>query len=272
MNKMYQTELITQIHKEIKEGTFPRFSLFCGQYGDEKNMFASMIARAFDCTLVELPDYKADTVRSLINECYSRTGMLVVAMNDIEDMSTQAKNALLKVTEEPPNHVYFVMTTNDYQSILDTIRSRATLYHLDHYSYQDLKHYCETVHNLDEYDINNLFNFCETPGDIDIIVKYGPTKFWDYVNKVVDNIATVSGSNAFKIADSIQFKDADADKYDLRLFWECFSAVCAEKHFSKGTLVTLHYLKALRTKAINKTMLFDMWILEIRREWMNGSC
>lgn len=45
-----------------------------------------------------------------------------------QDMSEQAQNALLKVLEEPPERVYFILTCDDRAHLLGTILSRCTLY------------------------------------------------------------------------------------------------------------------------------------------------
>ncbi len=45
---------------------------------------------------------------------------------DGEFMNVQAQNALLKVLEEPPKHVKFLLCTDNADSFLETIRSRCT--------------------------------------------------------------------------------------------------------------------------------------------------
>ena len=47
-----------------------------------------------------------------------------VIINNIDDMSTNASNAFLKILEEPPQNVLLVLTTTKLFSVLPTIRSR----------------------------------------------------------------------------------------------------------------------------------------------------
>lgn len=49
----------------------------------------------------------------------------VVILRLVENMQREAQNALLKLLEEPPEGVLFVLTTHDEASVLQTIRSRA---------------------------------------------------------------------------------------------------------------------------------------------------
>lgn len=48
-----------------------------------------------------------------------------------QDMSEQAQNAILKVLEEPPECVRFILTCDDRSHLLGTILSRCALYSLD---------------------------------------------------------------------------------------------------------------------------------------------
>ena len=105
------------------------------------------------------------------------------------------------------------------------------------------------------------------------------TRFWvvnaSYGVKVVDNIARVSGANAFKISNKIALRD-ETDKYDLRLFWKAFMTECFRRAESNiddilynmsAIDITSSKLRDLRIKGVNKQMLFDMWLLSIRECW-----
>ena len=111
----------------------------------------------------------------------------------------------------------------------------------------------------------------------------GIKEFYDYVQLVVDNIAEVSLANAFKIPSKVALKDTD-DGYDLRLFWKAFMKVCMQGIFVNyedkfketdnsikritAINVTSKYLQKLKVKGINRQMLMDNWVLEIRELWM----
>lgn len=47
-----------------------------------------------------------------------------IVMEDAQQMTTEAQNALLKILEEPPRDTVFILTTSQAQSLLPTIRSR----------------------------------------------------------------------------------------------------------------------------------------------------
>ena len=60
-----------------------------------------------------------------------RHGNRVVVIEQAEAMNPAAANALLKILEEPPASVYFLLTTNRPRSLLATIRSRCRVVSFD---------------------------------------------------------------------------------------------------------------------------------------------
>lgn len=45
------------------------------------------------------------------------------------NLTTEAQNSLLKVLEDPPNNTFFILITDQYKKLLETILSRAQLVH-----------------------------------------------------------------------------------------------------------------------------------------------
>lgn len=283
-----QHNLQSRIEQLIENGTFPRFSILVGPKGSGKKTLANKIADIFhDWRFSDgikghwiVPDVKIDTIREVITQSYKQVMTMLYIIPDADNMSNAAKNALLKVTEEPPNNAYFIMTLEDENNTLETIRSRGTVFHMDRYTPDEIETYAsmrvaETGNKKDdEHGWNIIRELCETPGDVNTIVEMGVLPFYDYVQLVVDNIAEVSLANAFKIPSKVALKE-DAEGYDLRLFWKAFMKVCIDrsyKHkdvlrYEEATLVTSKYLQKLKIKGINRQMLIDNWVLEVRNVW-----
>ena len=151
------------------------------------------------------------------------------------------------------------MTLEDEANTLPTIRSRGAIYHCDFYTAAELMSYAEVKHHGVEY-----CTLCNTPGEVDLLHVAGPQQFYEYVKKVYDNIAEVSGPNCFKIADKIRFKNTD-EGFDLQLFWKLFQWIAFENSNYERLKITSTYLTRLHIKSINRAMLFDQWILSIRK-------
>lgn len=271
-----QHNLQSRIEQLIKDRTFPRFSILTGPKGSGKKTFANWIItkivrqEALSYSQV-CPDVKIDTIRQIIENAYKTISTNIYVIPDADNMSNAAKNALLKVTEEPPNNAYFIMTLEDENNTLETIRSRGTVFHMDRYTPDEIFEYYWTVGEMPN-DAELVREICETPGEVKRCIEMcsGTIQtFYDYVQLVVDNVAEVSLANAFKISSKVALKE-DAEGYDLRLFWKAFMKVLVDTdrtHDFGAITITSKYLQKLRTKGINKQMLFDCWVLEIRELW-----
>lgn len=90
--------------------------------------WALLLTSRHNINLVE-PDEKGtlsiETIRTLYQRTRSRhTERQVVLIDHAEAMSTEAQNAFLKLLEEPPKKVTFVLTAPTTQALLPTILSR----------------------------------------------------------------------------------------------------------------------------------------------------
>lgn len=79
-------------------------------------------------------EFSVKIVRDLIKpSVYIKPGEAdgkVCIIKDAETMNLSAQNALLKILEEPPKNVKFILCCDNAGSMLETIRSRATVYSL----------------------------------------------------------------------------------------------------------------------------------------------
>ena len=265
-----QSKLQQKIQSMIESDKFPRFSIFIGDKGSGRK---TIIRDA----LKSLGDYQecaidVDSVREIIEQAYRQITPTVYVFADADNMSVAAKNALLKVTEEPPNNAYFVMTLTIIENTLPTIKSRATVLYMDTYTPAEVVEFYHRVTRGGDEKI--IEKYCRCPGDVELVCKYKPKDFNDYVCMVVDNIAVVSGANSFKIGNRLNITANDEDKYDLLLFLKAFRAECLERlreeplRFIEGINVTTKYVVDLQYASLNKQMLFDNWLLDIRKAWM----
>lgn len=90
-----------------------------------------------DIQIVRLPEDKKQIsvaqIRDVVSESYIKPYMgkrKIVIFPDSALMTVQAQNALLKVLEEPPGDVVFLLLCTNHMQLLETIRSRTTLLQL----------------------------------------------------------------------------------------------------------------------------------------------
>ena len=267
-----QKSLLKKIDTAVKSG-FPRFFTVIGERGSQKLDVCRYIANKLKVEFVLLENNKIDTIRKVIENANKSSMPTLYVINNAGDMSIQAKNSLLKLTEEPPNNSYITMVVNDEKELLDTLISRSVSFKLDSYSNTDLIEYTRL-----KYGEPNLLylEVCRTPGDIDLLYKSNPKEFTNYAKMVIDNIADVSLANSLKIGDRIALKDG-SDGYDLRLFWATCCRLLRDIAYSDRDMSndqffkyiyaihkTSDCMKKLRIKGVNRQMLFDEWILLVR--------
>lgn len=147
---------------ECSGGRLPHAILLEGERGCGKKTFARLIAAAAVCTGATPPcgaclpcrkvvagqhpdvtlldgaqsakNLNVDAIRAVRAEAGVRPNEAerrVFILADAQSMTTQAQNALLKVLEEPPGGVMFVLTCESRSLLLDTILSRAVLLRIE---------------------------------------------------------------------------------------------------------------------------------------------
>lgn len=261
----------------IHNSEFPRFCVLTGQIGSGKKTMCDWIVDEFrkrnsSVTAYKLPDVRIDTIREMISTSYRATEPMIYIIADADTMSVQAKNSLLKITEEPPNNAYFIMTLESAEMTLETIRSRASIFQLDPYTSDEIRAYSKRLGVSKADELGMVCDICDVPGDVEHMKQYGVKEFYDYVNKVVDNIDVADGANVFKASDKLAVKQ-DSEGYDVKLFLRAFMAVCAERmrkeplRYATGTSITSKYMSQLGIRGVSKSMLIDAWIIELRRYW-----
>lgn len=269
-----QKDLLEKIDVLISNDCFPYFILLSGERGSGRKLVASHIAQKLNGH-ISMCDIKVDEIRDMISLVNRTADRLIVIIADVDNMSVSAKNALLKVTEEPPKNTWFIMTVVDESSIPDTILSRASTFKMDKYTPQELMDFAVTCADyLTPEEIDIVGSVCNTPGDVKSLVGVGIIEFWEYVTKVIDHIDSVSTANSFKIAKSLALKP-NSEGYELKLFWRTFMMICAERmksdcedrvKYIDWIKCTSAYEQKLRVRGANLQMLFDSWVIDIRGE------
>ena len=133
----------------------------------------------------------------------------IIIIENCEKMNESARNAVLKILEEPPEGVYFIFLTARYGEIIPTIRSRLRKYTLKERTFQESRDVIEKIFREKpgiEFSLNDFFNSGSTEHDIirksakDFITDILDTeKKYQSINTDMKKILKSSGSDSLKI-------------------------------------------------------------------------
>ena len=156
---------------EIVEGRFPHAYIIAGDVGSGKKTLALNIAAALACNdKSSIPCGTCDTCQKILNKfspdvlfikkdsdkkeftvnlireikenlfiAPNELDKRVYIIEDAETMNLNAQNAFLKMLEEPPSYVVFLLLCSNTENLLDTIKSRAPILYTEHISNEEIK-------------------------------------------------------------------------------------------------------------------------------------
>ena len=119
-----------------KPGEKPHAYLIKGPTGCGKTTIARIISTRLGCekNLTEINaanNRGIDTIRELIDIASYKPmagSNKMYLMDECHALSKDAQNALLKILEEPPKHVFFALCTTEPDKLLPTIRNRCSTF------------------------------------------------------------------------------------------------------------------------------------------------
>ena len=112
--------------------------LFYGPKGCGKTTLARLVAKeleienAFDIHEMDAASIggidSTKEIKSTIHTMPLSGNRKIYIIDECHRLTVQAQDVWLKTFEEPPEHVYFVLCTTDFQKVLSTVKSRAAKY------------------------------------------------------------------------------------------------------------------------------------------------
>ena len=153
-----QEHITETLKKQVAEGRTSHAYLFTGTRGTGKTTCAKILAKAVNCehpvngdpccqcpsclglesgSFLDVLELDAasnngvDQVRALRDEAIyapANVKKRVYIVDEVHMLSTAAFNALLKISEEPPAHLMFILATTALQTVHATILSRCQRY------------------------------------------------------------------------------------------------------------------------------------------------
>lgn len=130
-----QEAVCRTLYSMTKTRTVPHALLFCGPSGCGKTTLARIVATKLECGAADMTEINCADFRGIdmVRDIRSRMMLSPISgkvrvwiIDEAHALSKDAQNALLKMLEDTPSHVHFMLATTEPEKLLNTIRTRCT--------------------------------------------------------------------------------------------------------------------------------------------------
>lgn len=180
-----QEHITETLKNQVKSGHLSHAYIFIGTRGTGKTTCARILAKAVNCEhpvngnpcgvcpacrgiaegsvmdVVELDaasNNGVDNVRALREEAVFSPAAVkkrVYIIDEVHMLSTSAFNALLKILEEPPEHLMFILATTELQKVPATILSRCQRHSFRRIDAQKIAAYLERIAQSEHFELSH---------------------------------------------------------------------------------------------------------------------
>ncbi len=99
--------------------------LIVGENKEERDAKAEELSKKISNQIFEFPAEKIEDIRNLKKILkFSQSQKISVILKEIQNSTKEAMNAFLKILEEPPENINFILTSSSEKQTLPTIASR----------------------------------------------------------------------------------------------------------------------------------------------------
>ena len=130
-----QATAVKTVERMLAKDAFPHATVFSGPSGCGKTTLARIVRKKLGCHPQDFDEINAAAERGIdmVRDIRMRMGLAPIGGNcrvylidEAQKLTSDAQSSLLKMLEDTPNHVYFMLATTDPHKLLPTIRTRCT--------------------------------------------------------------------------------------------------------------------------------------------------
>lgn len=211
--------------------------------------------------IIEIDEIR--NLNSFVNKSSFNDGLKIVLIDDIEMLSLNASNALLKLIEEPNKNVQYILIYNNTKFVIDTIKSRCINFKF----YLKEEYYPDVVN---DYFKTNIYN--ELNSDFKNIY-LTPMNLINVINLINDNNFNLEEVDIEKLLEIIVnnelYKTRINDIAEFKLYLEIFFLKKYKKSYSLGLLKKINYLNSKFSNILRYNLDLSSFILEFRSLILN---
>lgn len=243
----------------------PQFIILQGEEGSGRSTIIEELKKKFKFDSI-ICGTSVDEIREIIELARQLANPTFYIFYSGDKLSISAKNALLKIVEEPPKNAYFIMRIENPS--LDTLRNRAFYYIMENYKATELK---EFFKNQDKIDLFERYGtICKNIGQVKTFLNCPYEDIINYCETIIKMISQVAQGNIFNITNKLNLKD-DLSKWDVSIFinileWtlkKYYIQTKNDKYFQ--AIFRLNNVRSqLRINGVNKQAVFDNFLLGLK--------
>ncbi|MDR3125896.1 MAG: DNA polymerase III subunit gamma/tau [Candidatus Nomurabacteria bacterium] len=203
-----QDHITTVLEAAVKSGRVSHAYLLTGQRGTGKTSVARILARqlnqivdtaeSFDIIEIDAASHGLkEDIKELIEKSVIapiRDKYKIYIIDEVHSMKHDAFNTFLKLLEEPPAHVVFILATTDPQKLPATILSRAQRYHFRPVELKKVAKHLRKIADAEKIDI--------TDEALKIIAERGGGSLRDSIS-LLDQLGNLDGKIDANIVEDI---------------------------------------------------------------------
>lgn len=145
-------EVIDNLLRTLDSNSSVHSYLLYGPSGVGKTTLARIIAKHFKAEVIEIDAATYNGVDAMRALCETGrhmslrgAGIRMFVMNEVQRLSRGAWDALLTILEEPPPHLYFALTTTEFDKIPPAVLTRCYQIKLDSIAQREIEDLLEQV-------------------------------------------------------------------------------------------------------------------------------
>ncbi len=267
-----QPHITTTLSRQIRDGKTAHAYLFTGSRGTGKTTCARIFAKAINCLdpIDGKPCLECDICREADSgllsdiieiDAASNTGVddirelrdsaiytpelcryKVYIIDEVHMLSNQAFNALLKIMEEPPPHVKFILATTEVHKVPATIISRCQRFDFRRIKPEDIKSRLQYIADHESFTLDDdaadliarisdgamrdalsLLDQCVAYSDhvdINVVSEAGGIAGRDYLYDLLECMANADIAKAIGITDELYSRSKDMSRLTDELIFQ----------------------------------------------------